>query len=797
METNSISKSTLKHYTRLMISFFLSLLVLSVFQYTILFFKGVVDVILGMSFVISIVHHMGYASLVGLILVPLFNFLENLNPRLGFRVVFLVLLFLLGIEGLLVTYYCAFYVPLGADLLDYNFTDLMIGASNSLGMLPSIILATLIMIASFFGCYRVTSKFYHHINKMYPFTIVLFSLFVITLFTEGKPINQNKTQYLGKHLFTETIERTNYNSKVEYPLVRTPNTEDVLGDYFELRKEKPNIVFVVVEGLGKGFIGKEAPYGGFTPFLDSLSRKSLYWDNFLSNTTQTSGTIPSLIGSLPFGEEGFLNLSYFPNKLTLFGVLKNNGYHTSYYQGTNSSLNNLDNFLQSESVDFILDRSGFGNGYQLQVEDAGGSSWGYPDKELFRKGMSLPKPNTQPRMEVYMTANLRSPFLLSNQKYYEALVSKLLIDSNSDEKTQEVIEDNRNVFASLLYSDEALKAFFSAYQKNNDFGNTLFIITGSHSLDSDIPLKNTLGSFHVPLIIYSPMLKTAKTFSSISSHLDVAPSLLALLNKTYEIKLPKKVAWLGGALDMHRRFRSIKDIPLKTDKDGTMEFIHGNKFFSDGDAFDIDSDLNLKLVLGQKGNLGRKLNDFMAMNVYVTEKNKIIPDELVIFPFRKEAFEHNEMVWLNSVFNGSNFDKAYSTARSFAFDKESEKALLLCRYILSEIPSHLDAHILMGRINAWEGNYSESIRILKTCIGLNPSYLDSYEALLDVYFWSEKTEAAIRLISLMDKNEIDTSAITSKINRARKAAEKKHLSTFNQKSSNQKEVETELVLSDI
>lgn len=796
METNSISKSTLKHYTRLMISFFLSLLILSVFQYTILFFKDVVDVILGMSFVISVIHHMGYASLVGLILVPIFNLLENHKPRRGFRVIFLVLLFLLGIEGLLVTYYCAFYVPLGADLLDYDFTDLMIGASNSLGMLPSIILATLIMIASFFGCYKITSKFYHHINKMYPFTIVLFSLFVITLFTEGKPINQNKTQYLAKHLFTETIERTNYNSKEEYPLVRIPNTEDVLGDYFELQQEKPNIVFIVLEGLGKDFVGKEAPFGGFTPFLDSLSRKSLFWDNFLSNTTQTSGTIPSLIGSLPFAKDGFLSLSYFPNKLTLFGILKNNGYHTSYYQGTNISLDNLDNFLQSENLDFILDRSGFGNGYQLQIEDAGGSSWGYPDKELFRKGMSLPKPSTQPRMEVYMTANLRSPFLLSNQKHYEALVSQLLVDSNRDEKTHEVIEENLNVFASLLYSDDALKSFFTVYHNNHDFGNTIFIITGSHSLDSDVPLKNALSSFHVPLMIYSPMLKTAKTISSISSHFDVAPSLLALLNNTYEITMPKKVAWLGGALDMQGHFRSIKDIPLMTNKDGMMEFIHGNKFFSDGDAFDIDRHLNLNMVLGHKGNLGRKLNDFMAMNMYVTEKNKIIPDELVIYPFRKEAFEHNEMVWLNSVFNGSDFDKAYSTARSFAFDKESDKALLLCRYILSEIPSHLDAHILMGRINAWEGNYSESIRILKTCIGLNPSYLDSYEALFDVYFWSDKTEAAMGLIAHMDKNEIDTSAITAKIDRAREAAKKKRLKTFDQRSSNQKEVETELVLSD-
>lgn len=792
MNTSSISKSTLKHYTRLMISFFLSLVVLSVFQYAVLYFKGIVDGILGMSFVLSVIHHIGYTSLVGLILVPVFNFMENLRPRNGFKLVFGVLFFLLIIEAFLITYYCAFYLPLGADFLDYDFTDLIFGEPNSRGMLPSIILSTIIGVVSFFGLYKITSKFYHHISKMYPFTIILFSLFVATLFTEGKPINQNKTQYLAENLFIETTERTNYNAIEEYPLVRKSQTENVLGSYFELRTNKPNIIFIVVEGLGRDFIGNNATYGGFTPFLDSLSCKSLYWENFLSNTTQTAGAVPSLIGSLPLGKNGFLNIKRLPNKLTLFGILKDNGYHTSYYQGTNSSLDNLDNFLQSENLDFILDRSGFGNGYQLQTQDASGSSWGYPDKELFRKSMDLPKPSTQPRMEVYMTASVRTPFLPPNQKKYEAMVSQMLVDGNFNEEAQKVILENRNVFASLLYSDEALRSFFNRYRNSPFYDNTLFVITGNHGLGSPVPQKNILNSFHVPLIMYSPMLKTAKTISSISSHMDVAPSILALLNNKYELKMPRKVAWIGGALDMHANFRSLKDIPLMQDKSETLQFVDGDKLFHDGEVFSIDGDLNLSTALGQKGNLSRKLNDFMAMNVYVTKNNKIIPADLAIFSFKKEEFENNEMVWLNSVFNGSNFDKAYATARNFAFDKESDKALLLCRYILSEIPSHLDARILMGRINAWEGNYSESIHILKSCIELNPSYLDSYGALLDVYFWSDKTEAAMTLIAQMDKNEIDTSSIISKIIRAKEEAKKKHINAFNNEPVSETKVELAL-----
>jgi len=58
-------------------------------------------------------------------------------------------------------------------------------------------------------------------------------------------------------------------------------------------------------------LGEGAEYGGFTPYLDSLTTKSLYWENFLSNTGRTFGVLPSLLGSLPFGKSGFMELEDF------------------------------------------------------------------------------------------------------------------------------------------------------------------------------------------------------------------------------------------------------------------------------------------------------------------------------------------------------------------------------------------------------------------------------------------------------------------------------------------------------
>jgi len=72
------------------------------------------------------------------------------------------------------------------------------------------------------------------------------------------------------------------------------------------------------------------------------------------------------------------------------------------------------------------------------------------------------------------------------------------------------------------------------------------------------------------------------------------------------------------------------------------------------------------------------------------------------------------------VYDGKDSDKGYFKARELAWNKKWDKALLLCRYNLSEAPSHIDTKILMGRVNSWIGNHDKAIEILKECININP-----------------------------------------------------------------------------
>jgi hypothetical protein len=70
---------------------------------------------------------------------------------------------------------------------------------------------------------------------------------------------------------------------------------------FQINEEKPNIVMIIIEGMGTEFIGKML----WRITLISLIPKSLYWENFVNNAGRTFGALPSILGSLPYGEKDF------------------------------------------------------------------------------------------------------------------------------------------------------------------------------------------------------------------------------------------------------------------------------------------------------------------------------------------------------------------------------------------------------------------------------------------------------------------------------------------------------------
>lgn len=181
-------------------------------------------------------------------------------------------------------------------------------------------------------------------------------------------------------------------------------------------------------------------------------------------------------------------------------------------------------------------------------------------------------------------------------------------------------------FASILYMDDAIKNFINQYSQRPEFANTVFLITGDHRLP-EIPLSSKIDRYHVPLLIYSPLLKRTARFSSISTHFDIIPSLLSWLKKGYQLKIPDTVSWLGSGLDTNRQFRNIHAYPIMQTKTEMIDFVMGDYLLNGNDLFRIRQNMDLTPIVNET-----KVNELRAAFNRYKNKNKTFLNSMQIMP---------------------------------------------------------------------------------------------------------------------------------------------------------------------
>ncbi len=691
----------------------------------------------------------GIAALIVLVSSPFFLLLSILHFSVAKSLIYTTGFIVLLASLLLNKYYATTHLTLGSDLYGYSISEIkMIVITSS-----DVSFLSFWPIFVFVGVYVAAFKFLN-IKEKQKIWLSAFLLLAIGFCTfesfSKKPVQSNLSffvkdslSYLQSNKSTKSVAWNNSNP---YPLLRDNNiTDDILGKYLNLKPTKPNIVMIVVEGLGRDFSGDDAEYPGFTPFLDSLANQSLSWTNFLSNAGRSFGALPSILGSLPFGKNGFLDLETLPDHISLINQLKKSNYKTAYFEGGNADFDRKLKYLNHEGMESIVDANNYGSEYKKSTSKEG-FSWGYPDSEIFKKVLKEIKPLDQPRFDMILTISNHEPFVFNDKEKFMILAEEKLANSSMSGNKKSILNKYKEILAALLYTDASIKEFIEKYKSNANYENTIFIITGDHRL-IPIPQKDEICSYHVPLIIHSPMLIKAEKFKGISSHMDIMPSILALINHKYAEKKIDKVPWIGTGLSESLDFNTQKDIPLSRYKGAVKDFVSGNKFLSDRTLYEINEKFELSEI-GDRDEYDRienKLAQFQRINNYVTQNNKIIPANLIVKKSDNQAYTKQQLDIINKHLKPKSEEDPFMIAREIAFNKQYDEALVLCNYIIKDSPNHFDCRTLKGRIYAWKGDFENAETELKAVIDRSPRYKDAYSAILDLYWWNNKPQKAMEL----------------------------------------------------
>lgn len=747
---------------------------ISVFEILAKFYAGITIPNSGIALFYKLINDFWTVLLISLLFLPLYFILHYSKMKWKDTPIKVVFLLIIIGQFALTKYHLTTLVNLGADFLGYSTDDMYttVTASETFSIL-------------YFVPFIVFPLFFWGINTLISKKINSKTLFVIAgitaIFCFGMKFfipNVSESQFQNKFAYFATdiirfqkdkkqFSAANLTYKKEYPLLKPFSaTPDVLAPFFEIKDEKPNIVMIIVEGLGDEFIGKNE-YRGFTPFLDSLIPKSLYWENFVSNAGRTFGALPSILGSLPYGEKGFLEMKPLPAHSSLISILKSNGYNTTFYCGDDSSFDHRINFLEYNNIDDVIDINKFGPSYKKTKANSGGFSWGYPDAEIFKKTLTEIDTKKGPRLDIVMTLTNHEPFDFPEKQEYLKKVDHIINTNKTLDLSKSEVDTYKNIYASLLYTDHSIQKFMESYAKRPDYKNTIFVITGDHRL---IPIaqKDKLCRFHVPLYIYSPMLKKAETFKSVSSHWDITPSLLAFLMNNYKMNKLEKTAWMSSGLDTVKRFRNIHTIPIMQNKGVINEFIYKEYLYSNGDLFKIDQ--NFETTKISDSDLLKTIEDSLRetkrLNAYLTQKNKIIPKSLLIYSKASFEFSKEELAYIKKETKKLTTDQIFFKARDLAFNSQRKEARLLCNYILNELPNYADVRTLKGRTLAWDKDYKNSEKELLEVIKRTPFYYDSYLALMDVYWWTNQDKKGIEIAKKALKNDVKNPELGIKLAKA-------------------------------
>lgn len=419
----------------------------------------------------------------------------------------------------------------------------------------------------------------------------------------------------------------------EFPLVHKDPGKNVLGPYFQISPQKPNIILIISESLAALVSGNSTAFGSLTPFTDSLMKKGLSWRYFLSNADRSYGALPNIIASAPPGinERGFINTTIeypekrkYPLHNTLIEELKMNNYICNYYYGGWAGFDNVEYYLKEKGIDHLVSQDDFDpKKYPQQKPTEKGEIWGYSDKALFELYFTKFKEhNTKTFFSIFQTISNHSPFNLSDKNYYNTAFLKQRLDNlGLNEQIYKALSPQ--MVASAFFADDALKEFFNDFKNKPEFSNTIFIITGDHSygLYSDL---NAFKNYWVPLIIYSPLLKESKEFKGVCSHIDIRRSLKALLRANFGLNFNSLCSDLGNGLDTSLRFNTANFIPLNTFAIDKPNFIIGSNVLYGDEVFTLNEGFKLlPEKFGQQQKFMERVNTFNYLNNYVCIKNKI------------------------------------------------------------------------------------------------------------------------------------------------------------------------------
>lgn len=270
-----------------------------------------------------------------------------------------------------------------------------------------------------------------------------------------------------------------------------------------------NVVLIFMESMSANLMNSFGATKQLTPFLDSLYQQSLSFSHFYSAGIHTNHGMYATLYSFPaIMKRNAMKGSVIPIYSGLPTILKDNGYQNLFFMTHESQYDNMNAFFRTNGFDEIYAQENY-------PAEKVVNSFGVQDDFLYQYALPIlnkKAENGQPFFTVLLSISNHPPYVIPD--YFKP---------HSEKPEDQIVE----------YADWSIRQFMTEAEKQPWFDNTIFVLLGDHgklvgSPESEIPQSYN----HIPLMIYGKDIQP-EIKDNFGGQVDVAPTLLGLLNISY------------------------------------------------------------------------------------------------------------------------------------------------------------------------------------------------------------------------------------------------------------------------
>lgn len=273
-----------------------------------------------------------------------------------------------------------------------------------------------------------------------------------------------------------------------------------------------NVFLITIESMSSEYLYESYNVDPLTPFLSELKNKGMYFNNLYAAGTRTVRGLEALSLSIPpIPGQSILRRPHNENLFSIATVLKQQNYDTKFIYGGYGYFDNMNYFFSNNGFD-VIDRSNMSDS-----EIIFSNAWGVSDEDLYKEAIKQADQSYNQQKTFFSLV-----MTTSNHRPYTYPDNRIDIPSKSGRS------------GGVKYTDYALGQFLELAKTKPWFDKTIFVITADHCAGSAGKVGLPPKKYHIPLIIYAPQIIQPSVINNLSSQIDIAPTILGLLNISYE-----------------------------------------------------------------------------------------------------------------------------------------------------------------------------------------------------------------------------------------------------------------------